>query len=231
MLIMSKLSIIIPIYNEKNTLLEIISRVEKTDIGKIKKEIILVDDCSTDNGQELLKGLEDKYKVFYHQKNQGKGAALRTGFKHATGNILVIQDADLEYDPQDYPKLIEVLTKGEADIVYGSRNLTKNPCFNKLYYFGSLFLNFVNNIFYGSHLTDIYTCYKMFKKSVLEDLPSKSRGFEFEAEITAKALKRGYKIKEVAISYRPRSIKEGKKINWKDALKGFWTIIKYRFKN
>ncbi len=225
-----KLSIIIPIYNEKKTLLEILKQIENVNLGDVEKEIILIDDCSNDGTRDILKNLEDKYKVFYHKKNQGKGAALRTGFKQATGDILIIQDADLEYNPQEYPKLLEPLLKDEADIVYGSRNLKKNPRFSKLFYCGGLFLSFLNNFLYGSRLTDTYTCYKVFKSSVLKNLPTKSNGFEFEAEITAKALKKRYRIKEVAINYSPRSFIEGKKINWRDAIKGIWTIIKYRFK-
>lgn len=226
-----KISIIVPIYNEKSTLLKVLKRIEGVNIGNIGKEIILVDDCSTDGTRNVLKGLGNKYRIFYHKQNQGKGGALRTGFKQADGDFILIQDADLEYDPKDYSKLLEPLLKDEADIVYGSRNLKKNPRFRQIYYLGSLFLTSLNNILYGTRLTDLYTCYKVFKNSVFKKISIKSNGFEFEAEITAKALKRGYKIKEVPITYRPRSIKEGKKINWKDAIKGFWAIVKYRFKD
>lgn len=225
-----KLSVIIPIYNEKKTLLKILKQIENVNLGDVKKEIILIDDCSNDGTKDILKNLEDKYEVFYHKENQGKGAALRTGFKQATGDFIIIQDADLEYNPQEYPKLLEPLLKDEADIVYGSRNLKKNPRFSKLFYCGGLFLSFLNNLFYGSHLTDTYTCYKIFKENVLKTIKTESNGFEFEAEITAKALKKRYRIREVAINYSPRSFTEGKKINWKDAIRGIWTIIKYRFK-
>lgn len=226
-----KLSIVIPVYNEEKTLLEILKRIEKVNINDIEKEIILIDDFSTDNTKQILKKLENKYKVFYHKKNQGKGAALRTGFKNATGDFIIIQDADLEYNPQEYTKMLELLIKNKADIIYGSRNLKKNPRSKKTYYWGVLFLAFLNNILFKSKLTDTYTCYKMFKKDVLNDLSTKSNGFEWEAEITAKALKKGYKIKEIPIDYSPRSFKQGKKINWKDGIKGVYTIIKYRFKS
>lgn len=226
-----KLSIIIPIYNEKKTLFEILKKVESVKLDNIDKEIILVDDCSIDGTKDILEKFESKYKVFYHKQNQGKGAALRTGFSQAVGDFIIIQDADLEYNPQEYSKLLEPLLKDEADIVYGSRNLKRNPRFKKTYYWGGLFLSFLNNIFYRSHLKDTYTCYKMFKNSVLKNLETKSNGFEFEAEITAKALKKGYRIKEVAINYYPRSFEEGKKIRWRDGLKGIWTIIKYKFKS
>ena len=224
-----KLSIIIPIYNEKATLLEIISRVEEADIGDIKKEIILIDDCSTDGSQEVLKKIEDKYKVFYHKKNKGKGAALRTGFKQATGDILIIQDADLEYNPNEYPQLLEQIIDGRADVVYGSRFTGVVP-HRVLFYWhglGNSFLTALSNMFTNLTLSDMETCYKVFRKQVIKDvLPRlKSNRFGFEPEITARIAKRKYRIYEVGISYSGRTYKEGKKINWKDGVKAFFAII------
>ena len=224
-----KLSIIIPIYNEKNTLLKIISKVEKADVGKMEKEIILVDDCSTDGGREILKKLENKYKVFYHKKNRGKGAALRTGFKQATGDILIIQDADLEYDPDEYSKLLKPIIDNRADVVYGSR-LTGIGPHRVLFYWhhvGNSFLTMLSNVFTNLTLTDMETCYKVFRKEVIKDvLPKlKSNRFGFEPEITARIAKRKYRIYEVGISYSGRTYEEGKKINWKDGIKAFFAII------
>ena len=224
-----KLSIIIPIYNEKNTLLKIISKVEKADVGKMEKEIILVDDCSTDGGREILKKLENKYKVFYHKKNRGKGAALRTGFKQATGDILIIQDADLEYDPDEYSKLLKPIIDNRADVVYGSR-LTGIGPHRVLFYWhhvGNSFLTMLSNVFTNLTLTDMETCYKVFRKEVIKDvLPKlKSNRFGFEPEITARIAKRKYRIYEVGISYSGSTYEEGKKINWKDGIKAFFAII------
>ena len=226
---MKKLSIIIPIYNEKNTLEEIISKVEKADIGDMKKEIILVDDYSTDGSREILKKLENKYKVFYQKKNQGKGAALRIGFKQATGNIIIIQDADLEYNPDEYSKLLEPILDGKADIVYGSRFTGVGP-HRVLFYWhhlGNLFLTMFSNMFTNLNLTDMETCYKVFKKEVIKDvLPKlKSNRFSFEPEVTARIAKGEYRVYEVGISYHGRTYKEGKKINWKDGVKAFFAII------
>jgi len=224
-----KLSIIIPIYNEKNTLLEIISRVEKAKIGNIEKEIILIDDYSTDGTRELLKNLENKYKVFYQDKNQGKGAALRLGFKHATGEILIIQDSDLEYNPDEYPELLNPILGGAADVVYGSRFIGTGPHRILFYrhYLGNRFLTTFSNMMTDLNLTDMETCYKVFRKEVIEDiLPKlKSNRFGFEPEITARVAHKKYRIYEVGISYHGRTYKEGKKIGWKDGIKTIFSII------
>ena len=228
---MQKVSIIIPVFNEKGTLLEILRMVKEAPALGLNKEIVLVDDGSTDGTRDVLKTLESEHKVIYHQKNQGKGAALRTGFKEASGDIILIQDADLEYDPKEYSALLQPIIENKADIVYGSRNLKDNPRFRKSYYWGSIIISKLNNLFYGCHLTDVYTCYKAFKAHILKEMKLESNGFDIEEEMTAKALKKGYKIIEVPISYYPRQIEEGKKIRPKDGLIALWKILKYRFIN
>lgn len=228
---MQKVSIVIPVFNERKTIEELIARVEGAPILGLEKEIVLVDDGSTDGTRDILKNMEKKHRVVYHQKNQGKGAALRTGFREATGDIILVQDADFEYDPQEFPKLLEPLLKGEADIVYGSRNMHNNPRFRKSYYWGSIIISKLTNLFYGCHLTDVYTCYKAFKAPILKAMKLESNGFDIEEELTAKALKSGHKIIEVPINYYPRNIEEGKKIRPKDGLIALWKILKYRFTN
>jgi glycosyltransferase involved in cell wall biosynthesis len=228
-----KLSIIIPVFNEKNTILELLRKVEAVDLNSLdfKKEIIIVDDCSTDGTREILDSLGDKYKIIYHSKNQGKGAAIKTGLKWASGDYIIIQDADLEYDPKDYKTLLEYALKNNAEVVYGSRNLNpENKHSNLLYYLGGIFFTWLTNILYGIRITDESTGYKMFKTDLLKTIPLKSKRFEFCPEITAKIAKRGIKIHEVPINYSPRPVKAGKKISWwKDGLKTAWTLIKYRF--
>ena len=221
-------SIIVPIYNEKNTLLKILQKIEEADTLGLSKEVVLVDDNSSDGTREILKSLEKKYRIFYHSKNQGKGAALRTGFKKAAGQIILIQDADLEYNPQNYPRLLKPLLENNAEVVYGSRALQKNPYLNKGNYYGAKVLSWLTNIFYGSHLTDVYTCYKAFKSDILNEIKLESSGFDFEQEITSKILRRGRKIIEVPIDYFPRGFEEGKKIRPKDGLIAIWKILKYR---
>lgn len=225
---MEKLSIIVPIYNEKNTLLEILKRVEESDTLGLEKEVILVDDGSTDGARGLLEGLEAKYTVLYHQKNQGKGAALKTGFQKATGDIILIQDADLENNPKEYPKLLKPILENKAEVVYGSRHLIKNPRPSLKYYLGNKFTNLLLNFIYGCRLTDFWTGYKAFKAEVIKNIELKSNRFDIEVEITAKLLRKKYKIMEVPIEYFPRSIEEGKKIRPKDGLIAIWKILKYR---
>jgi len=225
---MFKLSIVIPVYNEEKTILEILKRVEAVKLPDLEKEIIIIDDGSRDGSREILKSLEQKYKILYHANNQGKGAALRTGFQQAKGDFLIIQDADLEYNPQEYHQLLEPIIQNKADIVYGSRNLKDNPRFKKSYYWGVRLISWLTNVLYGSNLTDVYTCYKVFKTPLLQDLELKSKGFEFEQEVTIKALKKKYRILEMPINYIPRSVKEGKKINWFDGVKAILTIVKYK---
>jgi glycosyltransferase involved in cell wall biosynthesis len=230
-----KLSIIIPCYNEEKTINILLDEVLKVDIGVVEKEIIIVDDSSTDKTLKLIENKIKKRKnknifLLKNKKNHGKGYAIRKGLKKVTGDIIIIQDADLEYNPKDYKKLIKPIISGETKIVYGSRRLGKN---NKRLYFlnwyGAIVLTFITNILYNAKITDEPTCYKTFKREVLDNINLKCEGFEFCPEITAKIIKKGYNIKEVPISYNPRTFKQGKKINWKDGFQAVWTLIKYRF--
>lgn len=223
-----KLSIIIPIYNEKKTLLEILKRVEEADALGLEKEIVLVDDGSTDGTREILKNLEKRYRVIYHSKNRGKGTALRTGFKETAGDVILIQDADLEYNPQNYPQLLRPILDNKTEIVYGSRALKKNPYLRKGNYWGAKLISWLTNLLYGSNLTDVYTCYKVFRAHILKEMRLESNGFDIEQELTSKALKKKYKIMEVPINYSPRGFKEGKKIKTKDGFIAIWKIMKYR---
>jgi glycosyltransferase involved in cell wall biosynthesis len=230
-----KLSIIIPAYNEINTIGEILSRVLEVDLPK---ELIVVDDCSTDGTKEFLEEWEarrekepkDSVRIFYQTRNTGKGAALRFGFKEATGDIVIIQDADLEYHPQEYPKLIEPLLDGRADVVYGSRFLgTPRRVLMFRHTLGNKLLTFLSNLCTDLNLTDMETGYKVFKKEVLEHLHLKSNRFGFEPEVTAKIAKMNYRIYEVPIAYSGRDYWEGKKIKWMDGLKAIFSILRYNY--
>ncbi|NIM02561.1 glycosyltransferase [bacterium] len=221
-----KLSVIMPVFNEESTILKIIDRVRKVDIDK---QIVIVDDGSIDRTREILENLSDEdIKVIYHAENRGKGSAIRTAIPYLEGEVTVIQDADLEYDPQEYHKLVRPIIDGKASIVYGSRFLQFNKPIYLRYLLGNKFLTWLINILYCSRITDSYTCYKAFETGVLKNLTLGAKRFEFEAEVTIKLLKKGYEIREVPISYSPRTLREGKKINWKDALSGILTILKYR---
>jgi len=224
-----KLSVIIPIFNEENTLEEIISRVKATGIPY---EIILVDDGSIDGTKDIVNQYDGKegFKVILHEKNQGKGAAVRSGLDAATGDILLIQDADLEYDPRDYPALLEPIKEGLADVVYGSRFLGASRRVAMFWHMvANKLLTLFTNILYDTILTDMETGYKVFKKQVVEDMPLHAKRFEFEPEFTAKILKRKYRIFEVPITFNPRDYEEGKKIGLSDAFEAIWALIKYRF--
>lgn len=228
-----KLSIIIPAYNEQTTILQLLDKVKKVELPEnIQKEIIIIDDYSVDGTKEILKKLECQYSVIYHDKNRGKGAAIKTGLKKASGDFIIIQDADLEYDPNEYSKLLQPILDGETQVVYGSRFLNRhhNPRY-KLFYLGNKFLSLLFSVLYGQEISDMETCYKLFKKDVLKSITIKSNRFNFEPEITAKVIKAGYKIKEIPVSYQSRSFKEGKKIGWRDGVSAIWTIIKYRLFN
>ena len=225
-----KLSIIIPCYNELSTIETIIDTVNAVNIS-MDKEIIIVDDYSKDGTRELLPSLESKVsKIVYHEKNQGKGAALRNGIKAATGDYVIIQDADLEYDPNQYSKLLKPMLDGRADIVYGSRFIGGDS--HRVLYFwhriGNMFLTLCSNMFTNLNLTDMETCYKLFKREIIQSINIKENRFGFEPEITAKVSKiKNINIYEVGISYYGRTYDEGKKIGWKDGVRALWCIIKY----
>lgn len=225
-----KLSIIIPVYNEKGTISEILDRVRGVDIGNIEKEIIIVDDFSNDGSREVLKGEEEKgVIVLYHERNRGKGAAIRTALEHITGDFVIIQDADLEYDPEDYKRLLNPVLKGKADVVYGSRFTGERKNMLFWHWIGNRFLTLVTNILYNTTLSDMETCYKLFRIGALNGIRIGSDRFNFEPEITAKIMKKGIRIYEVPISYTGREFNEGKKITWKDGFSALWTLVKYRF--
>lgn len=226
-----KLSIIMPVYNERETLREILAQVRAVELPDVEKEILVVDDGSTDGSHEIL---ADEAKagdlcLLSHDQNQGKGTAVRTAIKQATGDLIVIQDADLEYDPRDYPTLIRPIVEGRVTVVYGSRFLGPRKAMLFWHMLGNKLLTLTTNILYNAILSDMETCYKCFRADVVQDIPLRSRRFEFEPEITAKVLKRGHRIFEVPISYYGREYHEGKKIGWRDAPIAFWTLIKYRF--
>lgn len=222
-----------PVYNESGTILQIIEKVNAVEIPGVKKELIIVDDASKDGTREILQGLEpsESRRIYYHAHNMGKGAALRTGLTYASGDIILIQDADLEYDPGEYPELLKPILEGRADVVYGSRmtGAKVRRDFNFLHFVGNKFLTLLTNILYNTILTDMETCYKVFRADVIKNIQIKSNRFNFEPEITAKILKRKYKLYELPISYYGRDFSEGKKITWRDGFSAVWTLVKYRF--
>ncbi|MDD5617791.1 MAG: glycosyltransferase family 2 protein [Candidatus Omnitrophica bacterium] len=227
------LSVVMPVYNEKDTVLKIIDKVLKLDVVK---ELVIVDDASTDGTKDILKNtkFDSRVIMLFHEKNSGKGAAIRTGFQNVSGDLAVIQDADLEYDPNEFLEMMEPIEEGAADVVYGSRLCGGKP--QRVYMFwhriGNGFLTFLTNFLYNSTLTDMETCYKMFKKSVVEGLSLKSNDFSVEPEITAKILKnKSLRVYEIPISYYGRSYAEGKKISWKHGFGAIFALIKYRFVN
>jgi glycosyltransferase involved in cell wall biosynthesis len=226
-----KLSIIVPVYNEEATLAEIVRRIQAT---RFDKEIIIIDDGSRDGTGEILKKLEadapGNVRVLRHAANRGKGAAIITGLQAASGELTVIQDADLEYDPGDYERLVEPFANASVQVVYGSRILARNDRSSFLFYWGGRFLSLVTNLIYGSRITDEATGYKIFRTALLRDLRLVSTGFEFCPEVTAKILRRKIPIHEVPISYKPRSWEEGKKIHWTDGLRAVWVLLRFRFK-
>jgi glycosyltransferase involved in cell wall biosynthesis len=223
-----KLSVVIPVFNEADTVCEVIERVKQTPYDT---EIIVVDDGSTDETPERLAGLTpwDGLRVLYHETNRGKSAALRTGFGHVTGDIVIIQDADLEYDPRDYERLLEPILDGRADVVFGSRFLGgPHRVLLFWHYAGNRLLTLLSNVLTNLNLTDMETCYKAFRSSILNDVHIKSNRFGFEPEFTAKVAKRGLRIYEVPISYSGRNYAEGKKITWKDGVSALFTILRFR---
>jgi len=227
-----KLSVLIPVYNEEKTLEEIIIKLDQVAINK---ELIIVDDGSTDGTKEILKRLAQKNRqdliIETHALNRGKGAAIRTALARATGDLVIVQDADLEYNPQDLPKLIEPILAGHTEVVYGSRNLAANKKGRKLYELGGIFLSKLANLLYGLKITDEATCYKVFSAAAIKKLELSCEKFEFCPEVTAKLAKLHYNIIEVAISYDPRDKAAGKKLKLSDGLSAVWTLVKYRFIN
>ena len=226
-----KLSIVMPCFNEMSTIAPILDEVSRVELD-LDKEIVVVDDMSSDGTREYLESIEstrEDLRVIYHDKNRGKGAALRSGFEAASGDVLVIQDADLEYDPNDYHKLLKPILDGKADVVYGSRFVTTE--YRRIMYFwhsmGNKFLTLLSNAFTNLNLTDMEVCYKVFRKEVLDGLDLKEDRFGFEPEFTAKVARAGWRIYEVGISYAGRTYAEGKKINWKDGVRAIYVIAKY----
>ena len=224
-----KLSVVIPCYNERGTIAEIIQAVKESGFSPI--EIIVVDDFSTDGSRELLRNelINEVSQVILHEKNMGKGAALRTGFKAATGDLVIVQDADLEYDPRDFLKIATPILEGRADVVYGSR-FAGGESHRVLYYWHSLgnaFLTWVSNMFTNLNLSDMETCYKMFRREIIQSIDLKENRFGFEPEVTAKLARKGVRIYEVGISYSGRTYAEGKKISWKDGFRAIYAILKY----
>lgn len=231
---MQKISILIPVYNETATIIPVLEMVAKADTLGLEKELIVVDDGSTDGTIDILRNLnaaDYHARIFFHEKNQGKGAALRTAQGHASGDLMIIQDADLEYSPEEYPELIKPILEGRADVVYGSR-LTGGKisrAFKFSHYLGNKFLSLLTNLLYDCTLTDMETCYKVFRADIFKKVQIKSNRFDFEPEITAKVLKMGVRIYELPISYYGRDYAEGKKITWKDGFGAIWALVRFRF--
>jgi glycosyltransferase involved in cell wall biosynthesis len=222
------LSVVMPVYNERDTIEGMIARV--LAVPNLRVELIVVDDGSKDGTSEILRDLQGKYPFKLFQKpNGGKGSALRLGFKEVTGDLVVIQDADTEYSPEELPDLIELIVQGRADVVYGSRFLGRHRVFLFTHYLGNLFLTFLTNVLYNTMLTDMETCYKAMRVEVLRSFTLDSNGFGIEPELTAKIFKRGYRVYEVPITYDGRGYDEGKKITWRDGVVALWVLLKYRF--
>jgi glycosyltransferase involved in cell wall biosynthesis len=223
------LSVVMPVYNERATVEEIVERV--LAVPGVRKELIVVDDASNDGSRDILQRLaaEKGFRLYRQEPNQGKGAAVRRGIKEATGDVIVVQDADLEYSPEEYPELLELIIKGKADAVFGSRFIGRHRCHLFTHYLANLFLNLVTNVLYNTTMTDMETCFKAVRADLLKELPLKSNRFGIEPEITAKLFKRGARVYEVPITYEGRDYADGKKITWRDGFPALWTLVKYRF--
>lgn len=230
---MKKLSIIIPVYNEAETVARVIERVRAVELEGFEREIVVVNDGSTDETGAILERVADRWSslvtVIHHEENQGKGAAIRTALERVGGDIVITQDADLEYDPKEYPKLLALFEDPAVRVVYGSRNLRKNPRSSWRFYWGGRLLSWVANVLYGSDLTDEATGYKLFRTELLRSLDLQADGFAFCPEVTGKVLRQNIEIHEIPISYEPRSLDEGKKISWRDGLEAVWVLVKHRF--
>jgi glycosyltransferase involved in cell wall biosynthesis len=223
------LSVIVPVFNERNTVAEIIRRMRRVELP-VDREIIVVDDGSTDGTEKVLAAIEDStVRVVRHPGNKGKGAAIRTGLSYARGDLLLVQDADLEYDPEDWPRLLAPILRGKARVVYGSRFTGERKNMLFWHWVGNRFLSLVTNVLYNTTISDMETCYKLFDRRVLDGITIEAERFEFEPEITAKVLRRGHRIYEVPISYAGREFHEGKKITWRDGFSALWVLVKYRF--
>jgi glycosyltransferase involved in cell wall biosynthesis len=224
-----KLSVIVPVFNERNTVVECVRRMRAVDLP-VEREIIIVDDGSDDGTRAVLSQLGDStVRVVLHPHNLGKGAAIRTALEHVTGDLVLIQDADLEYDPDDWAKLLAPVLKGRAVVVYGSRFTGERSNMLLMHWIGNRFLSLVTNVLYNTTLSDMETCYKLFDKRVLDGMTLRADRFDFEPEVTAKVLRRKVRIYEVPISYSGREVDEGKKITWRDGFVALWTLVKYRF--
>ncbi|MBT8484079.1 MAG: glycosyltransferase family 2 protein [Phycisphaerales bacterium] len=226
------LTVVIPVYNEASTIDQIVAAVQAVDV---EKEIVLVDDCSTDGSLARLEAIAaaaDNVRLLKHEKNSGKGAALRTGFAAARGDLVIVQDADLEYDPQEYPRLMQPILENKADVVYGSRFAggESHAVIRFRHYLGNKVLTYLSNLFTNLFLTDMETCYKLFRREIIQGIEIEENRFGFEPEVTAKLAKQGHRIWEISISYHGRSFAEGKKIGWKDGVRAIWCIVKYNLR-
>jgi glycosyltransferase involved in cell wall biosynthesis len=228
-----KLSVVVPVFNERNTLVEVLRRMRAVELPDgVEREIIVVDDGSNDGTRDVLRQLGDStVRVVMHDVNRGKGAALRTGFAHASGEYVLVQDADLEYDPEDWPKMLNPVLRGKARVVYGSRFTGERRNMLLLHWIGNRFLSMTTNVLYNTTLSDMETCYKLLERDLIDEMRLHSERFDIEPEITAKILKRGIRIYEVPISYSGREFDEGKKITWRDGFSALWTLVKYRFRD